>query len=184
MKTRLLQAEFVAVLCLLLAVGLCPPAVADDQLRIALGEKEGWPLVTLENSVFEVIIGLNPGGGVYGNEHAIRDLVIKSVGQDQVTRFIDACAQRAPLKYATVIADGLDCRTVRLEYAGAEETAPMAVSEMTIFPHSPVIRIHYTKYPRWTNTVDISDTSPFFWMLIITLAGVIHSCFSYFFQDR
>ncbi|MHC4714915.1 MAG: hypothetical protein ACYTAN_16860, partial [Planctomycetota bacterium] len=97
-----------------------------------------------------------PGGGQYGNEHAIRDWVIKSSGRDQVTAYIDACAQRGPLKKATLVADGAGAKTVRLEYSDDADNI-IAISEMTVFRDSPVIRTRYLKYTKWTNTVEIGD---------------------------
>lgn len=120
---------------------------------ITVDDSGEWLAVTLENSVFRAVIRVNEGGD-YGHEHAIRDLVLKSSGRDQVEAFIDACAQRPPLKSAEVIAADDETSTVRLAYA-APGGETKAVSEATIFRDSPVIRIDYVQYTPWTNTVDI-----------------------------
>jgi len=132
-------------------------ARSESPLAITVGEAGGWPEVRLENDVYRAVIRLNPGGGEYGNEHAIRDWVIKSADRDIVSAFIDACAQRPPLVRAQTLGGDANHRSVRLFYAAEKDAEPVAVLVYTIFANSPVIRVDYEKYPSWTNTVDITD---------------------------
>lgn len=129
----------------------------DAELAIEIDGGGEWLKVTLENSIYKAVIRVNPGGGEYGNEHAIRDWVLKSRGRDIVSAYIDACAQRPPLVRAEPVAAGRRQRSVRLFHALNAREEAMSVSLYTIFAHSPVIRVDYEKYTPWTNTVDITD---------------------------
>mgnify|MGYP001167360091 CR=1 FL=1 len=149
--TRKLSCLFAALFALLAPVAL---AASADSPSITIDASGELPIVTLETSVYTAVIRVNPGGGDFGNEHAIRDWTLKSFGIDQVDAFIDACAQRGPLKNARLVSEDADSKTVRLEYSGKPDEI-IAVSELTIYRDSPVIRIDYLQYPSWTNTVDI-----------------------------
>lgn len=114
-----------------------------------------YPVVHIENAVFKGTIRENKGGA-FGIEHALRDWTLKSNNLNQAGVFIDACAQRGPLKKATVLHQGKDSAKLRLEYQDAKAPGINAVSEYTFYTNSPFIRIDYVQYPDgWWNTVDI-----------------------------
>lgn len=162
-KARAIRGVFcsVAVMACSLLV-LAPQAVADDQLSIKIDSGGAYLAVTLENSVFKAVIRTHDGGGCDPDqggpeppvEHAICDWTIKSLNQNQAQSIVDACAQRGPLKKATVLVDTPAVNTVRLE-SGC--TGIVEIQEVSIFPDSPVIKVHYLQYPSWTNTVDIGS---------------------------
>ena len=137
----------------------------DEQLRIRIDSSGTYLRVGLENSLFRAVMRTNRGGEC-GIEHAIRDWIIKDAGEDQVDNYIDACAQQGPLVQAEVVYDGAERKTLRAKYEGcslrddnsgySRRGDNSAVSEYSIFPNSPVIRVDYLRYPdSWANTVDI-----------------------------
>jgi hypothetical protein len=132
--------------------------VAEDaQMQIRIDSSGAYLHVELENSLYKAVIRSHQGAAC-GTEHAIRDWVIKATGEDQVGSYIDACAQRGPLGSAEVVYDGPERMTLRGEYEDCPKGSGVhsATLEYSIFPHSPVIRVDYLKYPSiWTNTVDI-----------------------------
>ncbi len=73
----------------------------------------------------------------------IRCLVIKGFDENQ-GHWLDAAAWRTVIKRASVTRDGPDPKTVRLEWAGRGNWAgATAVSEVSIYPDSPVLKIDY-----------------------------------------
>lgn len=129
----------------------------DAQLQIRIDSSGAYLRVELENSLFRAVMRTNQGGEC-GIEHAIRDWVIKAAGEDQVDNYIDACAQRGPMIRAEMVHDGAERKTLRAEYEDCPQGSGdnSAIIEYSIFPHSPVIRVDYLKYPSsWANTVDI-----------------------------
>lgn len=144
------------VALLILMVGKV--AIAEDaQLRIQIDSSDTYLRVELENSLYRAVIRTN-NGGACGIEHAIRDWIIKTAGEDQVNNYIDACAQRGPLVRAEVVYDGPERKTLQAEYADCPQDGHnnSAVIEYSIFPNSPVVRVDYLRYPeKWANTVDL-----------------------------
>ena len=129
----------------------------DQELALSIDTTGAYPRAVLENSVFRAVMRTNAGGAC-GVEHAIRDWIIKRVDEDQVDNYIDACAHRGPMAQATVVHDGTDRKTLRAEFEDCPKSSHdnSAVSEYTVFPDSPVIRVDYLRYPSsWANTVDI-----------------------------
>ncbi len=117
-------------------------------------DQNGWLKVILENSKIRVIYRHFSTSG--GDQHAIRDLVIKSVNEDQVKDFIDAQAGRGPLKKAVIVEDGINVKTVRLEWDnGAVWDKGARISEVSIFPDSNYIKFDYIGYG--VNVVDIGN---------------------------
>lgn len=129
-------------------------AMAADWGAVSIDSSKTWLEVTFENSVYKAVIREN-AGGTCGHEHAIRDWITKSDNIDQVGNYIDACAQRGPLKKATVLCDTADSIKFRMEFRNCTDTLISAISEYTVYPGSPVIKIDYVKYTNWANTVDI-----------------------------
>lgn len=146
----------IQALSILVLIGRTVSAETDPELSITVDSSKTRPVITLENSVFSAKIRTNVGGAC-GLEHAIRDLVIKNVGEDQVSQFLDACAQRGPLQKAAVVFDSDTVKTVRAEYENCTKdyNNNSATIEYSIFPYSQVIRIDYLKFPQdWANIVD------------------------------
>lgn len=132
-------------------------SATDAHLAIRIDSSGSYLLVDLENSLFKAVVRTNQGADC-GVEHAIRDWVLKETGEDQVDDYIDACAQRGPMRRAAVVFDGEDRKTLRAEYedCSQDEKDNSAVVEYTVFANSLVIKVEYLKYPDpWTNTVDI-----------------------------
>ena len=131
-------------------------AVIDSHLNVSIGNDPAYPdhfQVTLENSVYKAVFRVNKEAN--GElEHAIRDWIIKSIQQDQVDNYIDACAQRPVCKFADIVYDSTDKKTVRFLFGDDE-----FILDYTIFPNSPVIKVDYVKYDNkdnfWCNTVEI-----------------------------
>lgn len=128
--------------------------VAD--VKVEVDSQSGtYPTVRFENAVFKGSIREHKGGA-FGTEHALRGWTIKSKNLNQAGVFIDACAQRGPLKNAKVIYQKGDSAKLRLEYQDAKKDGINAVSEYTFYRNSPFIKIDYLQYPDgWWNTVDI-----------------------------
>lgn len=115
------------------------------------------PVVTFENALFKATIRENAGADC-GTEHAIRDWAIKSNNLNQAGEYIDACAQRGPLKKASIIFERADSAKIKLEYTDCKNGGVNAVSEYTFYENSPFIKIGYVKIPDgWWNTVDIGQ---------------------------
>ncbi len=108
--------------------------------------------ITLENSLIKVVIRPNQGGYA-GTEHAIRDIIIKSSGQDIVSTYMDACTQRPPANNVSIVFDGSDKKTVRLEYNLESRSG---ITEYTIFRDKYEIKVDYISYNfgGWANIVD------------------------------
>lgn len=131
--------------------------VPDDQLnrcRVDIESGED-PVVNFENTVFKACIRSHQGAAC-GVEHAIRDWIVKSRNVNQAVFYIDACAQRGPLKQARVLFERPDSAQIQLDYQDCKSGSVHAVSRYTFYRDSPFIRIDYLKYPKgWWNTVDI-----------------------------
>ncbi|GAN31524.1 LamG-like jellyroll fold domain-containing protein [Candidatus Brocadia sinica] len=122
------------------------PSFAQEWGSISIGTDTAGALeVSLENSKIRLKYGRFFGGDHY--EHVIKDLVIKSVNEDQAGLYLDACANRGTLTTAYVVQDGADVKTVRLEWDNGAK-----VSEVSIFPDSYYIKTKYIRYG--TNIVD------------------------------
>lgn len=130
------------------------PAIAAEWGTAAIDSSQTWLVVAFENSVFKAVVREHPGG-TCGHEHAIRDWILKSNDKDQVSQYIDACSQRGPLKNAAVLHDNADSIKIRLEYRDCGDRSIPSISEYTMYPGSPVIKIDYLKYTSWANTVDL-----------------------------
>ena len=125
-------------------LGLGIPAHAADWGSVTVGLDGGgrWQAI-LENSQIRVRYGYF----VQGTEQtAILDMIIKSVGEDQVgsdsgNNYLDASATRGLMTNATIKYDGPDRKTVSLEWDGGNE-----IQEVTIYPDSTYIQIDYVKY--------------------------------------
>ena len=73
----------------------------------------------------------------------IRRLTIAGFDENQ-GHWLDAAAWRTFLKSATIVWDGPEAKTVRLEWAGRGNWAEAtAVSKVSIYPDSPVLKIDY-----------------------------------------
>jgi hypothetical protein len=113
------------------------------------------PVVDIGNDVFRATIRSHKGA-TCGLEHAIRDWTINNRNVNQAVFLIDACAQRGPLKQASILFETRDSAGVKLEYQDCKTGLVHAVSEYKVYRNSPFIRIGYLKYPEgWWNTVDI-----------------------------
>lgn len=130
---------------------------ADAQLAIRIDSSGSYMSIELENSLFKAVMRTNQGAAC-GVEHAIRDWILKPTGDDQVDDYIDACAQRGPMKRAAVVFDGEDRKTLHAEYedCSQDDKDNSAIVEYTVFANSLVMKVDYLKYPDpWANTVDI-----------------------------
>jgi len=127
---------------------------SDSSLSVRFGSEGEFPKVEFENALYRAVIRRHDGA-VCGVEHAIRDWILKSSGQDQVNNYIDACAQRGPLKSAAIVLQSPDSIRFRLEFRDCDDVSLPFISEYTLYASSPVIRIDYLKYTYWTNSVDI-----------------------------
>ncbi|KXK30711.1 MAG: hypothetical protein UZ01_01223 [Candidatus Brocadia sinica] len=116
------------------------PSFAQEWGSISIGtDTDGALEVSLENSKIRLKYGRFFGGHHY--EHAIKDLVIKSVNEDQAGFYLDACANRGTLTTAVVVQDDANVKTVRLEWDNGAK-----VSEVSIYPDSHYIKTKYLKY--------------------------------------
>jgi type IX secretion system substrate protein len=154
MKTKIFLLTFLTLTLIRTSIVL---AQSDNSLNISISTLAGYPQVTLENSVFKVVIRAGAGGDA-GIEHAIRDWIIKpSNNVDIVFDYIDACTQRGPCTLATVTNNGVDEKTVRLNYFYADAfNNYIGTVDYTIYANSPIIKVDYIKsqYSGWANHVD------------------------------
>ena len=154
MKTKIFTLTLLASILINVSVSF---AQSDISLNISVTTLAGYPQVTLENSVFKVVIRAGAGGDA-GIEHAIRDWIIKpSNNVDIVFDYIDACTQRGPCTLATVTNNGVDEKTVRLNYFYADAfNNYIGTVDYTIYANSPIIKVDYIKsqYSGWANHVD------------------------------
>jgi len=95
--------------------------------------------VVLENSV----IRAHYACGVTNEQlqSYIREFTIKAVDESQ-GHWLDSAAHRTSLRDVCLARDGADVKTVRMTWGTAKFEGP-AVSEVSIFPDSPVLRIDY-----------------------------------------
>jgi hypothetical protein len=110
--------------------------------------------VKFGNSLWDATIRVN-SGGTCGQEHAIRDWVIKPQNVNNVSLFIDACAQRGPLSNVELIHQNPQELKMKLEYNLCSSSTVGHRMEYTIYPDSSVIKVNYLLYSSWTNQVDI-----------------------------
>jgi hypothetical protein len=155
MKTRIV---FFTLLSLIIFYGSVMHGQSDPSLNISVTSSAGYPQITMENSVFNVVINARSGGNA-GIEHAIRDWIIKpSSNADIVNDYIDACTQRGPCTLATVTDNSPDQKTVRLNYFYSDAYNDyIGVSDYTIYANSPIIKVDYIQYDYsggWANHVD------------------------------
>jgi len=79
-----------------------------------------------------------------GRETYIRQFVIKEFGESQ-GYWLDAAAWRAGLRNAEIVRDAPEVKTVRLTWDGSGKFEGPAVSEVSIYPDSPVLKIDYLR---------------------------------------
>lgn len=139
--------------------------VISEQNNLSSPDTTGWGNFMIDtvntylrvrfgNSLWDATIRVNDGGKC-GKEHAIRDWVVKSTGVDHVNLYLDACAQRGPLKNVKLIdMSETECR-FRLEYHHCSSSAIEHILEYTFYPDSNVVKIDYLKYTSWANIVDL-----------------------------
>ena len=134
---------------MLLGFTILAQAQADPELEITIDSSRTRPKVEFANSVFKADIKSYIGGAC-GIEYSIRDWIIKSVEEDQVSLGLDGNSYRGPLERATLVADSDSIQTVRAEYENCSDNEfdISATTEYSIFPNSPVIRINYLKLPQ------------------------------------
>ena len=126
---------------------------SDPDLRVEIAPDNSY--VILENSQIKVEYG-----PFFENhsQFAIRKLYIKSAGnQNQVgSQYLDADAGRGPLTSASIVYDGADRKTVRLEWNDKNNSpTEKIIHEVSIFPNSKVIKIDYIDVEYGINTVDL-----------------------------
>ncbi|MGE0622630.1 MAG: hypothetical protein AB7O54_08420 [Pseudomonadales bacterium] len=97
-------------------------------------------------------------------EFAITEFTIKAFGEDQVgsgpTDYLDNATGRDALVYAEVVYDGIDRKTVYLEWrvwdtAMQVPTDQRIKAQVTIYPHSRFLEITYLDIRRAINLVDL-----------------------------
>lgn len=125
---------------------------SDSSLRVAAFQSGGRWVVELENSKIYIKYGY------YTKSHAETSIVsfkIKSVGVDQASTSqpIDAAKGIWQMTSASVIYDGDDRKTVRMEWKSSEnEGGSQKVVEATIYPNTTYVRLDYQDY--FVNIVD------------------------------
>lgn len=95
--------------------------------------------VLLENSKIRVRYETRDAGDV---QTYIREFVIKDVGESQ-GHWLDSAAHRRGLRSAEIVADTPEAKTVRLTWDGSEKFPKDAISQVTIYRDSPVLKIDY-----------------------------------------
>jgi len=112
----------------------------DDwgQIRAGADGAGQWGVV-LENGVIRVHYAC----GVTSEQlqSYIREFTIKAVDESQ-GHWLDSAAYRTSLQDVRLVRDDADAKTVRMTWGTTKFDGP-AISEVTIFPDSPVLRIDY-----------------------------------------
>jgi hypothetical protein len=124
----------------------------DPQLKISIASDLSY--VLLENSKIRVRYKPFTEGHA---QFAIKEYIVKSAGnQNQIgsAQFLDAATQRGTLRKATLIYDGSDSKTVRLEWNTTSNSGSYFVSEVSIYPHSTYIKIKYIDAVSGVNIVE------------------------------
>ncbi len=112
----------------------------DDWGEIRTGaDGAGQWGVVLENDLIRVHYGC----GITNNQLQtyIRGFVVKSLGESQ-GHWLDSAAHRTSLRDVQLVRDDAEAKTVRLTWSTVRFDGP-AVSEVSIFPGSRVVRIDY-----------------------------------------
>ncbi len=143
----------IAVLC---SVMFFLPASASATFQIVVGSENlggnTYPTVLLENDIF-IITVRTQSGGTAGVESAIKSCILKATSVQVVQDYMDACTFRGPL-VSVVARNNLDgSKTATLNYSAA-------VTEYTIYPSLPYMKIDYLIYnsSSWMNIVEFSAT--------------------------
>ena len=144
-----------AVVALCFAMFFSPnPATATYQIIVGSENFGGhtYPTVILENDIF-IITVRTQSGGTAGVESAIKSCILKATNVNVTGDYMDACTFRGPLVNASW-RDNLDgSKTASLIYSAA-------VTEYTIYPALPYMKINYLVYNSnsWFNIVEFSAT--------------------------
>jgi len=152
---------------------------SDPELKISVTDDPdlfGSKQVTFENSLYRAVLKSN---GPYHKDwkdgpmfwHHIRSWALKSNGIDQAKGAgIDCNHFRGNCYKTEMLHDGDDRKSIRMYYHAdaryilAEEdidsSVTQIVSDYTLFPNSPVIKVHYISYMKhngWANAFDIGS---------------------------
>ncbi|MFC1712345.1 hypothetical protein ACFL6S_01685 [Candidatus Poribacteria bacterium] len=126
--------------------------------NIKIVEEENYYTVSLENSAISVQYDMHPRHAKKENQEVyIVSFVVKESGVN-LGDWLDAAAGRYLLKKAKAVHDGLDRKTVRMEWETKHE-GKICIEEVSIFPDSPVMRIDY--FTTCVNIVDIGFKGTF-----------------------
>lgn len=134
----------------------------DSSFKVTIVNETTGPLI-LENSLFKATYA-SVKSETAPREFAIKSLLLKiHGGQEQikgegVAWKLDGANFRNGLKKLTIVKDEPDVKTVRIAYhdnnfQGISSVGTIA--EVSIFPHSPVIRTKYLRYGKKFVTVDL-----------------------------
>jgi regulation of enolase protein 1 (concanavalin A-like superfamily) len=128
-----------------------PVAETDPALRVAIPEDLSY--VELENS--QILVRYEPFFDLHA-QFAIRHFVLKNAGFiDQAGYFLDADEFRGTIKSATLIYDGADRKTVRLEWNSNYYPGQTIIHEVSIYPNRTFLKIDYVSVRYGVNIVDI-----------------------------
>ena len=114
---------------------------APDACRIAIdSDEQGNLRVTLANDLIRSVYA----GGITGDhiQTYIREFTILSVDESQ-GYWLDSACWRTHMIDATVVRDEPDVKTVRLTWASHENHPRPAVSDVSIYPGKPYLKIDY-----------------------------------------
>ncbi len=127
-------------------------AAIDPQLKIVIASDKSY--VLLENSQIQVRYKPFTEGHA---QFAIKELIVKSAAnQNQIdsSQYLDAATHRGTLRNATLVYDGSDRKTVRLEWNTRSGSGSAFVSEVSIYPNSTYIKIQYVNALSGVNIVE------------------------------
>lgn len=118
----------------------------DPELKIELDPTRQY--AELENSVLRVRYERYTDQNDGSEQFTIREFRLKRVDLDQAgPGYLDAGYNRAALTSAEVVYDGEDRKTLRLEWTSKPDVGlppnQKLISEISIFPNSPFIKIDY-----------------------------------------
>lgn len=149
----------ILLLLVFLALSNQPVVIAqasDPDFNVVLASDNSS--LVLENS--QIRVEYEPFSAGH-NQFAIRKFYVKDAGnQEQVGtgthQYIDSDAGRGTLKSATILYDGADRKTVRLEWYENGNINRTIVHEVSIYPNTPFIQIDYVNLRYGINIVDLA----------------------------
>jgi len=148
----------IILLPLLLIISIAPYCRADipdaaGWVKVEIGKDryDKWQ-VTLENDLLKCRYGWSFHNDPVGGQSYIREFRLKSVNQSMGDWLDAAAGKRGPFTNITLVYDGSDRKTVRLEWNNGDN-----VQDVTIYPNSLVLKIDYIRIVGFPHIVDVGS---------------------------